>query len=237
MKILITSGGTKIKIDMVRSITNMSKGTFGSKIAEEFLMRNMKSSEEKLSVTFLHAKGSKLPFNGDDIYRNKTFNFCKFVEYETFDDYSDRLMEELKTQPDIVVLAAAVSDYGVVNYVNGKIRSKDNMTIELKPLPKLISTVREHCQEAVICGFKLLVNSTQEELLFAGMESLFKNKLDLVIGNDLRDIKADNHKLTIIEGSPTSWAVTVYKKSEYDLPAVVVNKCLEHLHIERYSEL
>ena len=36
MKILITSGGTKVKIDQVRHIGNMSKGTFGSKIAEEF---------------------------------------------------------------------------------------------------------------------------------------------------------------------------------------------------------
>ena len=31
MKILITSGGTKIPIDLVRPITNMSRGTFGSK--------------------------------------------------------------------------------------------------------------------------------------------------------------------------------------------------------------
>ena len=37
MKVLITSGGTKIKSDMVRSITNMSRGTFGSKICESFL--------------------------------------------------------------------------------------------------------------------------------------------------------------------------------------------------------
>ena len=55
MKILITSGGTKIKIDMVRSITNMSKGTFGSKIATEFLRYDNEH------VTFLHAKDSKLP--------------------------------------------------------------------------------------------------------------------------------------------------------------------------------
>ena len=36
MKILITSGGTKVPIDRVRSITNMSQGTFGSRIADAF---------------------------------------------------------------------------------------------------------------------------------------------------------------------------------------------------------
>jgi phosphopantothenoylcysteine synthetase/decarboxylase len=39
MKILITSGGTKIPIDTVRDITNMSTGTFGTKIAEECLRK------------------------------------------------------------------------------------------------------------------------------------------------------------------------------------------------------
>lgn len=36
MNILITSGETKIPIDLVRSITNMSRGTFGSKICGAF---------------------------------------------------------------------------------------------------------------------------------------------------------------------------------------------------------
>ena len=36
MKALIASGGTKVKIDLVRSITNMSRGTFGSQICDSF---------------------------------------------------------------------------------------------------------------------------------------------------------------------------------------------------------
>lgn len=36
MKILITSGGTKVPIDSVRSITNLSKGTFDSQIIDVF---------------------------------------------------------------------------------------------------------------------------------------------------------------------------------------------------------
>ncbi len=35
MKILITSGGTRVPIDSVRSITNMSKGTYGKNLLVE----------------------------------------------------------------------------------------------------------------------------------------------------------------------------------------------------------
>ncbi len=52
-KFLLTSGGTKIKIDMVRSITNMSKGNFGSEIANTILRNGF-------DLTFLHAEGSKV---------------------------------------------------------------------------------------------------------------------------------------------------------------------------------
>ena len=42
MKILITSGGTKVPIDDVRSITNMSSGKFGAEIAAIFTSQKNK---------------------------------------------------------------------------------------------------------------------------------------------------------------------------------------------------
>ena len=68
MKILITSGGTKVPIDRVRSITNMSHGTFGSRIADAFFNDGLKvfrignehgTPIEK--ITFFMAKGSRKP--------------------------------------------------------------------------------------------------------------------------------------------------------------------------------
>ena len=233
MKVLVTSGGTKVKIDMVRSITNMSHGTFGSKIAAEFL----KYSE--VVVTFLHANGSKLPpWRGSDRIPYpqsvKSGLGLNLVEYETFDDYAAELDLELSMQPDIIVLAAAVSDYGVANYVDGKIRSKDSMVIELKPLPKLISTVRKKCPNSVICGFKLLVNSTEDELIRAASDSLDKNRCDIVVGNDLRDIKADNHTLWMVEDATPAIHYTVYNSKTHNLPDIVVNTCFNHL--EKYGK-
>jgi len=217
-KILITSGGTKVPIDMVRSITNMSSGTFGSQIATQFL------SHTDCKVIFLMAKNSKKPA----IY---SYNI-NFREYVTFDDYEKELNDILLNEkPNIIILAAAVSDYTVENYVNGKIRSGDDLVIRLKALPKLISQVRDKTDEkTVICGFKLLVNSTEEELKQASIKQLVDNKLDIVIGNDLRDIKNNDHTLTLVQRGDTKDSVDIIKHSKRvsdNLAYIVYRACVD----------
>jgi phosphopantothenoylcysteine synthetase/decarboxylase len=216
MRVLITSGGTKVKIDMVRHIGNMSSGTFGSRIALEALKRDH-------DVTFLKAKGSKDPFTPElpdralgiveydmileDARDNHSLYGKKFnvVTYEDFYDYQDKLYKLIENDNyDSIVLAAAVSDYGVKNYVDGKIRSKDSeMNIELDVLPKVISGVRSRSMNpnAYIVGFKLLVNSTDSELIYNATKQLYNNKLDLVVANDLRDIKCGDHRLHLVSDS------------------------------------
>ena len=245
MKILITSGGTKIPIDRVRSITNMSKGTFGSRIADAFYNEGLKrfrngnehdNSIEK--ITFFMAKDSKMPtmrgiyhMTYEDIYRP-----TEYVEYSTFDDYKSGI-EKLLTEEtyDIIVVAAAVSDYGVANYYDGKYRSReDDMCIKLVKLPKILPIMRKLAPNSVICGFKLLVDSTEDELVEAMRKQIAESDVDLVIGNDLRDIKADNHSLMVISKHNPSVRTYVqppkdeHKRSlVYPLAQNVVDECLE----------
>ena len=222
MRMLITSGGTKVPIDMVRDISNLSHGTFGSLIAHVAL-------EAGHEVDFLCAKHSKTPFSKTfDFYRTpdepmpknfqdwedaldaftELFNFCEAhrkryreFQYRNFDQYAADLQDLVKdSRPhDAVVLAAAVSDYGVANYVEGKMRTSDNQRIDLAPLQKLIHRVKRWNPSCVLTGFKLLVNSAESELLQAASSSIESNHCDLVVANDLRDIKDGNHKLFIID--------------------------------------
>ena len=206
MKILITSGGTKIPIDRVRSITNMSRGTFGSRIADAFFdegkRREGTEKEQIEKITFFMAKNSVRPTS--ESIHNECFDddsrIFEYVEYSTFDEYKEGIEELLKKETyDIIVVAAAVSDYGVANYYNGKYRSReDDMCIKLVKLPKILPIMRELAPNATICGFKLLVDSTEDELLDAMKRQMVESNVDLVIGNDLRDIKNDNHKLTVM---------------------------------------
>ena len=242
MKILITSGGTKIKIDRVRSITNMSKGTFGSKIAESFYDNLFQKS-----ITFLGAYDSKMPRietkgfrkdnkiiekkNGEiqNLFYMDEDNQMTVVGYDTFEDYENKLFKIIKDEkPDVIVLAAAVSDYGVENYVDGKIRtSSDDMIIRLKPLPKLISKVREKAPNAFIVGFKLLVDSTEDELKQACVDSMNKNRLDMIVGNDLRDIQQDNHTLTLGTWENNKVVFEKFSKKQGSLSHFVVKKIAE----------
>lgn len=242
MKILITSGGTKVPIDRVRSITNMSRGTFGSRIADAFFDKGLEAfrvgdKENYIDkITFFMAKGSKMPTaqNINDECFEDGYRPNEYIEYVTFDDYKKGI-EELLTKEtyDIIVVAAAVSDYGVANYYNGKYRSReDDMCIKLVKLPKILPIMRKLAPKSVICGFKLLVDSTEDELIEAMRNQLRESNVDLVIGNDLRDIKANDHKLIVISKNdvrPRSYKLPLPEKRKitvvYPLAQAVVNEC------------
>jgi phosphopantothenate---cysteine ligase (CTP) len=208
MRIFITSGGTKVPIDPVRSITNMSEGTFGSKIAKEALNQGHE-------VIYYISDGHKHPFEiRIDLYEydhdqclrdlmshanwcDKMRNKYELKRYKTFDDYAlgiEGLLKEFK--PDVIILAAAVSDYITVPKKK-KVKSSEDLTINLTPAEKIISKVKGWCPDAVLVGFKLLVGGTKEELDEASTNSIKKNDCDLVVGNDLVELRAGNHKITL----------------------------------------
>jgi phosphopantothenate-cysteine ligase len=208
LKILITSGGTKIPIDSVRSITNMSNGTFGAKIAKGFL-------SEGDQVTFLTHKSAKTPVKTEiDLKKEIDFNALLKeyqwvhqvlpnyweIQYNTFEEYARELeLRSRYNQFDAILLACAASDYGVPSPMSGKIRSSSQMNIELEPLPKLISKIRgEWDFKGVLVGFKLLVGVEKSELIDAARKSCIENGCNFVIANDLNDIKAGNHRIIIV---------------------------------------
>ena len=207
MKILITSGGTKVPVDKVRFLSNMSTGTFGSKIGTEILKMGH-------NLVFYRAKNSKSPMSLNidlmkgyslgqftDWYNSRSKHMERYQEYEysTFDQYADGLKFIIGSeQPDVIVLAAAVSDYGVENYVDGKMRSNDLFNIKLKQLPKLINRIKEWSPKSKLVGFKLLVNSKGNELIDAATRSVNDNGCELVVANDLRDIKNNNHQINLV---------------------------------------
>lgn len=207
---LLTSGGTRTPIDEVRHVGNLSNGTFGCHLCNAILKRGHET-------IFIHAKGSKTPhecrINLIEINQidgvNKLMRQYEFLDnvkgkyypfqYQTFDDYKRSLFHQLSLfKPDVVILAAAVSDYAPVQK-KGKISSElKKMVVEFEQTPKLIRLIREVCPKTFLVGFKLLVGSTSEQLLEAMKKQMDDTKANMVVGNDLRDIKASNHRLTIL---------------------------------------
>jgi len=186
MKILVTSGGTEVPIDPVRSITNRSMGTSGVAIVQELYRRGHE-------VHLFRAKGSKAP-------RNLA---CKVPyierEFRTYDDYHEGMCDFLAgTAYDGVVCAAAVSDYGCLP-TESKVRSVGDLSIHLHPLPKVIKIVKELQAKTFLVGYKMLtigkrdaiapvadglpLDSDWDSLVSESFKSLDTNACDVVVGN------------------------------------------------------
>lgn len=227
MKVLITAGGTRVPIDQVRSITNSSKGKFGSCIADSFSVKGC-------DVIYFHAKEAAIP---KDAMRTIGSNYYG-VMFDTFNEYQSGLIELLLDQkPDIIVLAAAVSDYLVEGYVDGKIRTAGDMTIKLTPAPKIISSIRPICSAVtnytpIICGFKMLVSAEDDLLEAECAKSLLTNKCDIVIGNNKPQghMNAFGHRIIVTDrvGNGTEHGInfTAYTGSFEQLADRVADRCI-----------
>ncbi len=183
MKVFITSGGCKAPIDSVRHIGNFSSGRYGCEIARGFIA-------EENQVFFLREKGSQA-LNYDS-YLN-TFNL-KTVEYTDYNDYVAKVKRYTKEfKPDVIISAAAISDY-IPKKVDGKISStEDEITITLVKTQKVIKVFRELAPKALIVGFKLLTDTngkppTLVEISEA-VKKVFDNGADIVIYNNYSRLK------------------------------------------------
>lgn len=254
MKVLLTSGGTKVRLDEVRNIGNMSNGTFGDHICRALLAVGQ-------NVQFLYAKGSKAPHEFRADLRNvpeKMVNIKRLiermefidqhsdqyepVEYYDFQAYHDNLVTLLKSQPDVVILAAAVSDFTPVTQASGKISSyTETMSIQFVQTPKLIKLVKTICPNCFLVGFKLLVGSTDLELEAAMSHQIERSGCDMVVGNDIRDIRGNNHKLTLMYkgGSPVRNVNTVQHVSNQpgaSMAAILVQRIIGEMTLKATAE-
>jgi len=213
-KILITSGGTKVNIDPVRHIGNMSSGTMGKNIA-------LSALSQGYHVTFLTSKGGKTPFSANidlssmtlqeydsalaELKKNHTryrHNYEQFT-YDTYDDYEKLLLGSLDwawADYDAIVLCAAVSDY-TVEYSKDKMKSADSMSIPLIPTKKLIPEVIKRKKNAKVVGFKLLNEAPFELMKETCCNYIDKYGLDMIVGNDIWHLKHGHYYNLIVHSN------------------------------------
>ena len=186
MKILITSGGCKVPIDDVRHITNFSSGRYGSELMEHF------TDFENTEIIFFHEKGSNQSQYGPvdvKLYKNSSIRFIEYRDYYDYLKVKDIIRDE---QPDIIISAAAISDY-IIDKTEGKISSdNDELVIRLKKGEKVLKSFRELAPDALIVGFKLLVSPSAEKRLVAINKAL--QHADIVVYNDLTALRGGNNE-------------------------------------------
>ena len=167
-KVLITAGPTIEYIDPVRVITNQSTGKTGVLLASEFVSAGSK-------VTMIYGSGIESPPKG-----------AKIVRVETSEEMSNAIKKEMKQKFDIVILAAAVSDYTPEKPSKTKLDSDLlRISLKLKRVPKMINDVKKIQSDAFLVGFKAEANVSKKDLISKAREKLSQSGCDLVIANDI----------------------------------------------------
>lgn len=167
-RVLMTAGPTVEYIDPVRVITNLSSGKTGVLLASELISAGA-------IVTLIYGPGTAEPPVG-----------AKVIHVKTSKDMFDAVKKEMKKEFDIVILAAAASDYNVQNKSKSKIKSsKKNLQIKLKQAPKIINQIKKWQKDVFLVGFKAETNLSKKKLEESARKKMKESKADLIIANDI----------------------------------------------------
>jgi phosphopantothenate-cysteine ligase len=224
MNILITAGGNTEKIDSVRSIRNTGTGRLGALIAEKLIGagggHNIFSVSDRQAAT-PRADGFTA-VRADDVTALEAavrglcaeHRFDAIVHSMAVSDYRVKnvttAMNAAKAAAERTCAAApeAATPEELADSIanaqpvseEGKISSNlDDVLVVLERAPKIISTLRGLAPDAVIVGFKLLANVSEEELVRVGYDLLKKNDCDYVLANDTKYLDRGEHIGHLIE--------------------------------------
>ena len=95
------------------------------------------------------------------------------------------LKQELLKKYDIIIHAAAVSDFKVIGSSKSKISSDKAVTLKLAPTAKLIKDIKRLSPESFLVGFKLESNLNPKNIFKTVKELFTSSGCDLVVANSL----------------------------------------------------
>ena len=164
-KVLITAGATRERLDPVRFITNDSSGKMGFAIAEAARDRGAEVTVIRGSVT------AEIPAG------------IHMIRIESARELYDAMMQKAPEQ-DVIIQAAAVSDYRPAEQKDRKIKkeSGSDLTLILTENPDIAKAVGEQTKPGqTLVGFA----AETDNLLKNAKSKLGKKKLDLIVANDV----------------------------------------------------
>ncbi len=202
-KILVTAGPTREKIDPVRFISNHSTGKMGYAIAKQAMLRGAE-------VTLVSG-----PVN------IKKPNFVNIIDVVSAEDMFQAVKTNYENQ-DIIIKTAAVADYTPANYVDEKIKKKDNdsdLSIELQRTTDILNWLGHHKREGqIICGFSM----ETQNMLENSKKKLEKKNADMIAANSLKDTGSGF-------GTDTNHLVLIKRDEIIDLPLMTKVEAADRL--------
>jgi len=195
-KVLMTAGPTIEYIDPVRVITNQSTGKTGVLLAAELVSAGAK-------VTLVYGPGREEPPKG-----------ARVIHVNTAKAMFDAVRNELKKRFDVVILAAAVSDFVPEKVEKSKIKSgKKQVIVRLKQTPKIIDQIKKWQKDVFLVGFKAEADISKQNLLREARKKLRESSADLIVANDIGlEYKKDPDNNNVLLVNSKSYIQTGWKK-------------------------
>ena len=181
IKLTVTAGPTREKLDPVRFLSNNSTGKMGYAIAKMAMLRGA-------DVTLISGKVSLEPVP-----------FVKMVDIVSAEDMYNAVIKSAK-DADIIINAAAVADYRPSDVSEEKIKKKDgDMSIPLERTKDIIGTIGSNKRDGLfLCGFSM----ETEHMLDNSKVKLTKKNLDMIVANNVKVAGAgfgtDTNVVTVI---------------------------------------
>lgn len=182
--VLITAGPTREKIDPVRYLSNRSSGRMGYALAEVALRRGAR-------VLLVSGPTTLKPPSAAEV-----------TWVETASQMREAVLR-LLAEASMVIKAAAVSDYTVVNPPDQKIKRTGAMTLELEPSVDILAEIARRKTSQIIIGFAAETQTVMEN----ARKKLVSKSLDIIVANDVsqQDIGFDSERnaVTILTADET----------------------------------
>ena len=159
--VLVTAGGTSEPIDPVRFITNRSSGKMGIAIAQKALARGAKVILITGNISVPVPEGAER------------------INVSTTAEMYDAVMANMK-YADVIIKAAAPSDYSVKNYSDNKIIG-ESITLTLKKNPDIAAAAGKIKGDKKLVIFSAETNDCEKN----AREKLLAKNADLAVLNDV----------------------------------------------------
>ena len=199
IKVLVTAGPTREKIDPVRYISNHSTGKMGYAIARAAMMRGAE-------VTLVTGKTDIEPPMGVN-----TVNIVSAADMA-------QAVKGCAGEQDIIIKAAAVADYRPKYTAEEKMKKKGpDMSIELERTEDILEFLGAHKREGqFLCGFSM----ETENMIENSRKKLEKKNLDLIVANNLKEQGAgfgtDTNIVTLLSPKDTIQLPIMHKEEVAD---------------------
>lgn len=207
-KILITAGPTREPIDKVRYITNYSSGKMGFELASA-----------------AYDRGADVTLITGPVTLKETGNI-KRIDVETTEDMFKEV-KKIYNNYDLIIMAAAVSDFKPKSVYKGKLKKEkfNNIKLELIKNIDILKFLGEKKKDYKLYGFALETDNGIEN----AKKKLKEKNLDLIIlNNPLEEgagFESETNVVTLIDNNKVR---RLSKMTKYEVGNIILDYYLEN---------